>query len=572
MRSLLTAAVLGLFLACGGTEEPPPAKGNGILSVDQTALELTSLSGPVQVTANPNGLEGTVQWSLVGPGTLSSSSGATTTYSPPAEVAEPVTATLTATLATQQVDLSIHLWLSHFYVNPVSGADANVGSRAHPFQTVSRGLKAASQGMAVILEDGVYPWAGEDLSLFIPVGVTLQGETADGALLDGTDHPSSGIAFKGDGKVANLHFKGFENSALSAETGTLTLQHLVVESGAGVQLGGDVKATLKDFDLTLTGATRGLWIYGTAQLSATDGAVHGEEVNFAPVWVHQTGALTAENVDIDSPDLTLQLQDQASATLTGGRLTRSAAQGTQPLVLVDTDSQLSLSGTTVTDVGTPTLVSHGALTLTGAQVSSGGTALVLEAGQLTATDTTFDAGTTTAAALSLAPGTTSTLDRVHLTSAHSGIRAFGTLNLVDSDLSVPAYALTVRANTKVSGSTVEGGSVGIYSTGALKLRDTTVRGTGTSGFGLFLTGTADLGTEADPGGNTFTATNTLLDHSDPELATLANPLDVSAVGNTWKANVQGADADGHYPRRHDVSGVTSGGNFQLVKAEDVVHL
>jgi hypothetical protein len=50
----------------------------------------------------------------------------------------------------------------------------------------------------------------------------------------------------------------------------------------------------------------------------------------------------------------------------------------------------------------------------------------------------------------------------------------------------------------------------------------------------------DLGTLADPGGNTFVATTTSL------LVSNANVPTVSAVGNTWAPSVQDADSDGHY--------------------------
>jgi hypothetical protein len=52
----------------------------------------------------------------------------------------------------------------------------------------------------------------------------------------------------------------------------------------------------------------------------------------------------------------------------------------------------------------------------------------------------------------------------------------------------------------------------------------------------------DLGTLADPGGNTFvqtTATETAL-QLQPQAVT------ITAVGNTWTPNAEGADAQGHY--------------------------
>ena len=49
---------------------------------------------------------------------------------------------------------------------------------------------------------------------------------------------------------------------------------------------------------------------------------------------------------------------------------------------------------------------------------------------------------------------------------------------------------------------------------------------------------ADLGTAADPGANTFTG-NTSGCREPEQLGT------VQAAGNSWVANQQGADANGH---------------------------
>jgi hypothetical protein len=54
----------------------------------------------------------------------------------------------------------------------------------------------------------------------------------------------------------------------------------------------------------------------------------------------------------------------------------------------------------------------------------------------------------------------------------------------------------------------------------------------------------DLGTLAEPGGNTFLATTSSLQLYTPQLGGATSF--VSAVGNTWTAGQQGADGAGHY--------------------------
>lgn len=73
---------------------------------------------------------------------------------------------------------------------------------------------------------------------------------------------------------------------------------------------------------------------------------------------------------------------------------------------------------------------------------------------------------------------------------------------------------------------------------------------------------ADLGTQADPGGYTFTGnTNVGLKNN------LQNGT-VQAVGNTWIANQQGADGNGHYSTAPSYTpvpkvGPASGKNYSI---------
>jgi hypothetical protein len=87
-----------------------------------------------------------------------------------------------------------------------------------------------------------------------------------------------------------------------------------------------------------------------------------------------------------------------------------------------------------------------------------------------------------------------------------------------------------------------------------------------SGVGLFDGVSGDLGTRADPGGNTFTGnTSTGLQLG------LGSQVPVPAVGNTWNANVQGADAAGHYSPTLQKTGPTNGTNY-LINNASVVNL
>jgi hypothetical protein len=99
---------------------------------------------------------------------------------------------------------------------------------------------------------------------------------------------------------------------------------------------------------------------------------------------------------------------------------------------------------------------------------------------------------------------------------------------------------------------------------SLKLRGSTVSGNADAGLALFSTIVADLGTQADPGLNTITGnTNVGLKMN------LSAGQTVQAVGNTWIAGQQGADAGGHYSVAPTyapvtVNGPKTGKNYSLL--------
>jgi len=97
-----------------------------------------------------------------------------------------------------------------------------------------------------------------------------------------------------------------------------------------------------------------------------------------------------------------------------------------------------------------------------------------------------------------------------------------------------------------------------------RIRDTRVTGNVEFGIHLNASGGCDLGSGASPGGNTFTG------NTGASVSVDGNGTFVTAVGNTWTASEQGADAQGRYvlPAGQtaplEVAGpVTTGGNYRL---------
>ena len=105
LRGLAFLAAIGLS-ACGGgggsdSTPPPPA---GTLDVSASAATVPAGGKSVTITAVTANVNGTVSWSLTGPGSLSASSGNQIIYVPPLPSQLPATtdATLTATLGSLQ--------------------------------------------------------------------------------------------------------------------------------------------------------------------------------------------------------------------------------------------------------------------------------------------------------------------------------------------------------------------------------------------------------------------------------------------------------------------------------------
>src|SRR5450631_3499274 len=104
--AIVLSALLLLGLGCnsnrsgsGNAAIPIPINPveNVSLKVNPKALVVTAGGAASNVTANLTGSSSAIAWSLSGPGTISSTIGDTTSYTPPASVTAATAATLTAT-------------------------------------------------------------------------------------------------------------------------------------------------------------------------------------------------------------------------------------------------------------------------------------------------------------------------------------------------------------------------------------------------------------------------------------------------------------------------------------------
>jgi predicted small lipoprotein YifL len=99
---IVAVAMIASLIACGGQGPATPS-----LSITPPSASVTAGGADVTFSAVLQNATGTVTWSLVGNGSITPNTGATTAYTPPAAVAAAETATLTATTGTLTASASI---------------------------------------------------------------------------------------------------------------------------------------------------------------------------------------------------------------------------------------------------------------------------------------------------------------------------------------------------------------------------------------------------------------------------------------------------------------------------------
>ena len=100
---VMLSVLLSVLIACNGGETPPAAT----LTLSPTSATITAGGTGQTFTATLTNSSATISWSLVGNGSLSTDTGATTSYTPPATVSATETATLTATAGSLSASATI---------------------------------------------------------------------------------------------------------------------------------------------------------------------------------------------------------------------------------------------------------------------------------------------------------------------------------------------------------------------------------------------------------------------------------------------------------------------------------
>ncbi|MCU0919052.1 MAG: Ig-like domain-containing protein [Burkholderiaceae bacterium] len=446
------------------------------------------------------------------------------------------------------------------WVSP-TGSDSNPGSLAQPYQSVGKALAATASGGTVRLAAGVYPWANENgrngysqldfKTLRVPANVNVRATTPGSVtLLFGLDH-------QGASTVSGLQFSSSASDVSSQ-----------IPTAVATPFSGLVQ--LKSVSFGRVGAiiyTRG----GDLTLDAEGNATHAW---LTPDFAGNFGRVDNGHVRILGGVMSpTRLQDSTNASNRGfgsygygGKLSFDGVQLNVPtapagvgqvLFIPIQGGQFVFANSRATQIGTPpysVLVqvdNSSSVQFTNSQVS----------GRFTHVVAHFAGGNVRIEGSTLEGG-------VYAVGPTGGDEPAGaplpTVTITDSTIRnfIIGISMTNGGTLSVRGSTIRDNTqVGIHLPAVealpyrsavynLTLRNSTIAGNGSGAAGqggIRLVGAAtavfDLGSAADPGGNSLTGS----DVQGPALRVEVQPnVTVSAVGNQWLPLTQGADASGRY--------------------------
>ncbi len=538
------------------------SNANGSSTATATVTVLPPAPTISSFTVTPDSLAAgggsvTLNWASAGASGLSLDNGVgdvTGLISKTVNVSASTVFTLTATNATGSTTSQASVTVatsSDRFVDETNGLDANICSSALPCKTIAKAMTGIPSGATVYLADGIFSY-GVQPDVTIPDHVTLRAIHPGAAVIQGRNVNAAGSATI-NGVVLGMKpnpYAACASLSASASTGTptLTLVGVQLSECGGISIGGIVKAVMSPGTLAGGAYTANLNNYltpiqlsGTAELLIQGGTIDGNNTG-QPSY---GGGL-------------LIIQGSSKLTLDAVTVKNFKAQA---LVLANSSNIVLQNNTLIDHVGgTGDCVASAAIVISGAGsfsmdhsvlsntpgvgvcVASLPTNPKLSFVQSTITKT---AGVAISSAYGFIGTSASiTADGLSLLNNYYGIHWVGTAS--------SSFDLN---NLTVTGSTQSG--IVLWGASSFKLRGSNLSNNAMYGLEMHETVAADLGTTASPGGNTFTG-----NISSNLASQVSSGITVNAVGNTWLASEQNADANGHYTAS-TISGPVSGKNFLL---------
>jgi hypothetical protein len=467
------------------------------------------------------------------------------------------------------------------FVNAATGNDANPGSAAAPWRTISFALGATPAGGVTWLQDGT--WAGDTDPALATTGYGLN------CRIGGTTPISDGLRLRAVNRgAAIVHFDSQSGICLrQAELSGIRFVGPLTAARRGIRITGPGASTLSDVALD----------------NASTAISGGANVNISADGLASYGHAGSNRIS------TLQVQDEGTTvTVLGGAfdgVTQHGVSGTSggcvlAAVWATNGGRLVLDGvalradpsTTVSE----SLPSYGVHACDGATLElRNGTRVegfTIGARIFSSTFEVADSallGNGTGMGLSGSasrPGVATLRGAFVDNSTLAGITVGGGSRLtLDPGTKVRnngghgvAFSST-QSQMRIDGAELSGnGAAGLSYFGAdCRVRNTSVFGNTGGGivienFSNVAPAPCDLGTAASPGGNSVLSTP---GNSGLRVRTVG--VAVQAVGNTWVASEQGADAQGRYSvpagqTANVITGPTTGRNVRIDAAGSSVTL
>lgn len=237
------------------------------------------------------------------------------------------------------------------YVNPVTGNDANAGSKFSPFKTISRALKVSTKSTIIQLAEGNYnSQTGEVFPLLIPDGVLVVGN-------EGTK--GRAIVIEGSGTYQSQSF-GWQNITLLL-LGEATVMGVTVANSTGKGTGVWIESTEPSLiNNTFTKCSReALFVTGSAKPAILDNVFVQNAVSGLVMAGNSKGEVL-RNI-FQKNIIGIAISDSAAPMVVNNKLieNRTAialSRQAQPvlrqnLIVNNTESGLLVNGNAVPDLG-----------------------------------------------------------------------------------------------------------------------------------------------------------------------------------------------------------------------------
>jgi hypothetical protein len=402
------------------------------------------------------------------------------------------------------------------------GDDAASGTIDAPFETLAHAASVAQAGDTIVFLDGSYTLT---TTVPIPAGVDLMAENAGAATVIGSGF-NARIRLAGDTRLTGLELSTFytaiDFAGAATATGTLIIEGtkftncqqvcLVLTGSVQAEVTGAAGAVLSN------GGQSFATLAQTASLSIAGGVLqnHGTA---GIIDADDASSVTLTDLEVlDGSGLVLSLADEAIGNVSGltvatlSQVLFDQVNGSSSELTV-TDSDLSIKSNVPMPYHCFGVYTPAKLSISGSKLHGCGTGLK-----------------------GFVPAEL-TLEEVEFYDLDLGADLYSGGGMVRID------GCQFRDVGNAAMRLGDGSSLL-----DLKIRNTVVDVTTLANWGGLIidagnASTIDLGTLAEPGGNTFVQ-HTTVQNTALRLNTQA--ITIQAVGNTWTPNQQGADGQGHY--------------------------